>query len=104
MADEPVKECEVCGAPVQRMLFPVAIHFKGNGFYTTDYAKRNNLATAGSNGGNGGGSESSGGGSESSGDRSESSSSHSDSSCDSTKSASKAASESLPASSAAKES
>jgi predicted nucleic acid-binding Zn ribbon protein len=97
MADEPVKECEVCGAPVQRMLFPVAIHFKGNGFYSTDYAKRNNLATAGSNGGNGGGSESSG-------DRSESSSAHADSSSDSAKSASKATSESPAASSAAKES
>ena len=93
MADEPVKECEVCGAPVQRMLFPVAIHFKGNGFYSTDYAKRNNLATAGSNGG-----------SESSGDRSESSSAHADSSSDSAKSASKATSESPAASSAAKES
>jgi len=103
MADEPVKECEVCGAPVQRMLFPVAIHFKGNGFYSTDYAKRNSLATAGSNNGNGG-NGGNGGGSESSGDRSESSSAHADSSSDSTKSASKATCESSAASSAAKES
>jgi predicted nucleic acid-binding Zn ribbon protein len=31
MSDDPVKECEICGEPVKRLLFPVAIHFKGNG-------------------------------------------------------------------------
>ncbi|MBC7293062.1 MAG: FmdB family transcriptional regulator [Thermoleophilia bacterium] len=57
MSDEPVKECEICGAPVRRLLFPVAIQFKGNGFYTTDYARRSALAAAGSSGnGNGNGS------------------------------------------------
>lgn len=60
MSDEPVKECEVCGEPVRRLLFPVAIQFKGSGFYTTDYARRNNLGHAGSHAANGG-SESSGG-------------------------------------------
>src|SRR3954447_3117491 len=42
MTDEPVTECEVCGAPVQRVFHPVAVHFKGSGFYNTDYgtAKR----------------------------------------------------------------
>jgi putative FmdB family regulatory protein len=39
MADDPVTECEVCGAPVQRVLHPVAVHFKGSGFYTTDYGR-----------------------------------------------------------------
>jgi putative FmdB family regulatory protein len=58
MTDEPVKECEVCGEPVKRLLFPVAIHFKGNGFYSTDYARKNTLA-AGGNSGNGGGGDSS---------------------------------------------
>ena len=58
MSDEPVKECEVCGEPVKRLLFPVAIQFKGNGFYTTDYARRNSLGATGHNTGNGGGSES----------------------------------------------
>jgi len=47
MSDDPVKECEVCGEPVKRLLFPVAIHFKGNGFYSTDYAKKNAKGTAG---------------------------------------------------------
>jgi putative FmdB family regulatory protein len=39
---EPVTQCEVCGAPVQRVFHPVAVHFKGSGFYNTDYgtAKR----------------------------------------------------------------
>ena len=40
MADDPVETCEECGAPVERVFHPVAVHFKGSGFYTTDYAKR----------------------------------------------------------------
>jgi putative FmdB family regulatory protein len=39
MSDDPVATCEVCGAPVQRVLHPVAVHFKGSGFYTTDYGR-----------------------------------------------------------------
>jgi putative FmdB family regulatory protein len=39
MSDDPVRECQVCGAPVQRVFHPVAVHFKGSGFYTTDYGK-----------------------------------------------------------------
>jgi putative FmdB family regulatory protein len=37
MTDSPVTECEQCGAPVQRVFHPVAVHFKGSGFYNTDY-------------------------------------------------------------------
>ena len=42
MSDDPVEKCEVCGAPVHRVFHPVAVHFKGSGFYNTDYgtAKR----------------------------------------------------------------
>ena len=40
MSDDPVATCEVCGAPVQRVFHPVAVHFKGSGFYTTDYGKK----------------------------------------------------------------
>jgi putative FmdB family regulatory protein len=38
---DPLPEgCEVCGeGPVERVLFPVAVHFKGSGFYTTDYGR-----------------------------------------------------------------
>jgi len=38
MSDDPVETCEECGAPVERVFHPVAVHFKGSGFYTTDYA------------------------------------------------------------------
>ena len=40
MSDDPVTECEECGAPVERVFHPVAVHFKGSGFYTTDYARK----------------------------------------------------------------
>ena len=59
MSDEPVKECEVCGEPVKRLLFPVAVHFKGNGFYSTDYAKKNTIPAGSSTASNGGSSEAS---------------------------------------------
>lgn len=39
MSDDPVTTCEVCGKPVQRVLHSPAVHFKGSGFYTTDYGK-----------------------------------------------------------------
>ena len=39
MAEDPVTKCRECGAPVERVFHPVAVHFKGSGFYTTDYAK-----------------------------------------------------------------
>lgn len=35
------ENCDVCGkTPVELVLYPVAIHYKGSGFYTTDYGKR----------------------------------------------------------------
>lgn len=40
MSDEPLTDCEVCGGHVQRVLFAPAIHFKGTGFYNTDYGPR----------------------------------------------------------------
>jgi putative FmdB family regulatory protein len=34
------EKCDVCGgAPLEIVLFPVAIHYKGSGFYSTDYGK-----------------------------------------------------------------
>ena len=40
MSDPPASVCEVCGAgPVEKLLFPVAVHFKGSGFYATDYGR-----------------------------------------------------------------
>jgi putative FmdB family regulatory protein len=40
MTDEPVQTCATCEAPVQRVFHPVAVHFKGSGFYNTDYGKQ----------------------------------------------------------------
>jgi putative FmdB family regulatory protein len=42
ITDDPVTVCGTCEAPVQRVFHPVAVHFKGSGFYNTDYgtAKR----------------------------------------------------------------
>jgi putative FmdB family regulatory protein len=40
MSDDPVSECPECGASVERLFHPVAVHFKGSGFYTTDYARK----------------------------------------------------------------
>ena len=47
MSDDPVTSCEVCGAPVERVFHPVAVHFKGSGFYTTDYAAKSKAAASG---------------------------------------------------------
>ncbi len=46
MTDDTVSECEKCGRPVQRVFHPVAVHFKGSGFYNTDYGKKGSKAAA----------------------------------------------------------
>jgi putative FmdB family regulatory protein len=43
MSEDPVTACEECGAPVERVFHPIAVHFKGSGFYNTDY--KNNSKT-----------------------------------------------------------
>ena len=40
MTDDPVTTCQTCDATVQRVFHPVAVHFKGSGFYNTDYGKK----------------------------------------------------------------
>jgi putative FmdB family regulatory protein len=40
MSDDPVVSCETCAAPVERVFRPIAVHFKGSGFYNTDYGTR----------------------------------------------------------------
>ncbi len=60
MSDAPAESCETCGAsPVEKILFPVAVHYKGSGFYSTDYGRGSRKA-AGKEGeagsGDGGGS------------------------------------------------
>jgi putative FmdB family regulatory protein len=40
MSDDALTKCTTCGAAVQRVFHPVAVHFKGSGFYNTDYGTR----------------------------------------------------------------
>ena len=57
MDDPPPEKCTTCDAsPLQRVLYPVAVHFKGSGFYSTDYGRSRKPSKEG------GGSETSGGG------------------------------------------
>ena len=40
MSDPRPESCDICGAsPVEQVLYPVAVHFKGSGFYSTDYGR-----------------------------------------------------------------
>jgi putative FmdB family regulatory protein len=59
MTDPPVESCPEDGSPVQRVFHPVAVHFKGSGFYNTDYGKKKSGATTTSSDGDSGSSSSS---------------------------------------------
>lgn len=85
MSDEPLSECQECGAPAERVLHPVAIHFKGSGFHNTDYGKKK----VGANGSSSDGSSSEGS-KESSSDAKSSDSGSSDSKSSDSKTAAKA--------------
>jgi putative FmdB family regulatory protein len=50
MTDDPLTSCSTCEAPVQRVFHPVAVHFKGSGFYNTDYGKKKSGASSNSEG------------------------------------------------------
>ncbi|MFN8215003.1 MAG: FmdB family zinc ribbon protein [Solirubrobacterales bacterium] len=46
ISDDPLTECVECGAPARRVLHSPAVHFKGSGFYNTDYGKKKKGASA----------------------------------------------------------
>ena len=98
IADPPVTACATCAAAVQRVFHPIAVHFKGSGFYNTDYgtAKRKREKDAAAKSGDKQGSKDSKGKETSSKDSGASSSG----STDSSSSSSSPASSSPPASSA----
>jgi putative FmdB family regulatory protein len=49
------EKCDVCGAsPVEIVLYPVAVHYKGSGFYSTDYGKKGKAAAKKDGGGDSG--------------------------------------------------
>ena len=49
-SDPPLESCEACGGHLAKVLHPVAIHFKGSGFYTTDYGRGSGKRPAGDTG------------------------------------------------------
>jgi putative FmdB family regulatory protein len=52
MSDPGPEVCDVCGeGPVEVVLYPVAVHFKGPGFYTTDYGRGSKKRESASDGG-----------------------------------------------------
>ena len=71
MTEDGPAVCEVCGAsPLRRVLHPVAVHYKGSGFYSTDYGRKSRQAAKDGAGGSsegGGGSTEGGSSSDSSG-------------------------------------
>lgn len=62
MSDDALTTCESCDAPAQRVLHAPAVHFKGSGFYNTDYGTKKRareLKSAGEGKSNGDGKKSS---------------------------------------------
>ncbi len=46
MTEPSPQKCEVCGeSPLERVLHPVAVHYKGSGFYSTDYGRGGRKST-----------------------------------------------------------
>jgi putative FmdB family regulatory protein len=49
MSESGPEQCEVCGeGPMVRVLHPVAVHYKGSGFYSTDYGRKGRKPSGGS--------------------------------------------------------
>jgi putative FmdB family regulatory protein len=46
ITDDTLTVCEEHGTPVKRVFHPVAVHFKGSGFYNTDYGKKKSGASS----------------------------------------------------------
>jgi putative FmdB family regulatory protein len=107
MADDPLTTCEVCSASVQRVMYAPAVHFKGSGFYNTDYGTKKRareLKEAGEGkGSDGASSEKKDSGSESSSDKKSESSSSTSSSDSKSDSSSSSKSDAKPAPAAKKD-
>ena len=52
-ADEPLTVHESCGGEVERLISAPSLHFKGTGFYVTDYGKNGQLPSASAGDSNG---------------------------------------------------
>jgi len=49
-SDPLVTECPDCNGRVEQLISTPAVHFKGSGWYVTDYAKKNSSAGSSTNG------------------------------------------------------
>ncbi len=47
MRDDPLTVCPSCGGTLRKVYAPLAISFKGSGFYTTDQRKKPEAAASG---------------------------------------------------------
>lgn len=45
-SDPLIKKCPECGGPVEQLLSPPAVQFKGSGWYVTDYARKSSAPPA----------------------------------------------------------
>jgi putative FmdB family regulatory protein len=50
-ADEPLTVHESCGGEVERLISAPSLHFKGTGFYVTDYGRNGQLPSTGNSNG-----------------------------------------------------
>ena len=58
MDDPPSTVCEICGeGPVEKVLHPVPVFFRGSGFYSTDYGRGGRRKETGADGDSGSKSE-----------------------------------------------
>ncbi len=62
MSDHPLTHDPETGVPVERVFHPIAVHFKGKGFYNTDYGTRKRNAEEAASGESKGSSSSDGAG------------------------------------------
>jgi len=49
-SDAPLEAHEGCGGPVERLISPPALQFKGTGWYVTDYARNGRRKGSGQDG------------------------------------------------------
>jgi|SRR6516162_3489644 len=49
-SDPHIKKCPECGGPVEQLLSPPAVQFKGSGWYVTDYANKGAKPSSGESG------------------------------------------------------
>jgi putative FmdB family regulatory protein len=95
-SDEPLTADPETGVPVERVLHPPALHFKGKGFYNTDYGTRRRQRETAAAADKGSDSKSSESGGESKSSESGSDSSSSSSSSEGTKKSESAKKETKP--------